>query len=92
MIITLELTSEIEAQLRTEIKRQDDEQIRQLLASALTPTVKRLLQETMPVMNDDDFERTADQLADILTSSLPPNTPSLSDYAVNRAGIYEEHP
>jgi len=34
----------------------------------------------------------ADQLADELTVNLGPNVPLLSDYAVSRAGIYEDHP
>jgi len=42
--------------------------------------------------NDDEFEAVADQLADEFAACVGPNVPVLSDYAVSRAGIYEDHP
>ena len=39
-----------------------------------------------------EFEATADQLADELTICRGLHAPALSDYAVSRAGIYEDHP
>jgi hypothetical protein len=38
------------------------------------------------------FEELADQLADDLLIFTGASTPPLSEYAVSRAGIYEEHP
>ena len=41
---------------------------------------------------EQDFEAIANSLADELQSALKDSIPHLSDYAVSRAGIYEEHP
>ncbi len=41
---------------------------------------------------DDEFEIVADQLADEFTAYVGANAPVLSDYAVSRASIYEDHP
>lgn len=92
MKITLELPPHVEAQLRESAACHDADTIRRLLVEAFTPTVEALLQETPAELTDAEFEAVADQLADELTASLGPNVPSLSDYAVSRAGIYEDHP
>lgn len=92
MQITLDLSPEIEARLRESVAQKDVEAVRRLLVEVLTPTVEALLQETPVEFTDVGFEAVADQLADELTVSLGPNVPSLSDYAVSRAGIYEDHP
>jgi antitoxin ParD1/3/4 len=92
MTITLELSPEMEAKLREGIARHDAESVRQLLADALTPTVEALLRQASEQLSEDEFEALADQLADALAEHLEPNTPVLSDYAVSRAGIYEDHP
>ncbi len=41
---------------------------------------------------DDEFETVADQLADEFAACVGANAPVLSDYAVSRASIYEDHP
>jgi hypothetical protein len=43
-------------------------------------------------IEDDNFEAIADQLAEELIKARGKNLPLLSDYAVSRAGIYEDHP
>ena len=43
------------------------------------------------VLDNDTFEQIADQLADEFALAVK-NIPVLSDYAISRAGIYEEHP
>ena len=43
-------------------------------------------------ISDQEFETLADQLADELLNRVGSNVASLSDYAVSREGIYEEHP
>lgn len=53
---------------------------------ASRPLSNNLLQE------DEDFEEIADRLADDFQIYVAATTPALSDYAVSRAGIYEEHP
>jgi len=42
-------------------------------------------------LNDDEFERLADLLADEFEKRLPPGAKPLSDYAMSREGIYEDH-
>lgn len=50
-----------------------------------------------PLGNDllrenEEFEAIADRLADEFQMYVGATIPALSDYAVSRAGIYEEHP
>jgi antitoxin ParD1/3/4 len=95
MTITLELSPELRANLLTNLAHRDSKGIRQLLAEAFAPTVESLLKQTYTHaddMSEEEFEALADLLADEFAASVKPNMPPLSDYAVSRAGIYEEHP
>jgi len=52
---------------------------------------------SLPLGNDllrenEEFEAIADCLADEFQMYVGATIPALSDYAVSRAGIYEEHP
>ncbi len=42
-------------------------------------------------LSDEEFERLADELADYVEKHLPPDAKPLSDYAISREGIYEDH-
>ena len=42
-------------------------------------------------LSDDKFEALADQLADDFMDYVGPDCPPLSDYAVSREGLYEDH-
>ena len=42
-------------------------------------------------LSDDEFERLADELADYVEKHLPPDAKPLSNYAMSREGIYEDH-
>jgi hypothetical protein len=44
------------------------------------------------IREDKEFEAIADHLADEFQLYFGASVPALSDYAVSRAGIYEEHP
>lgn len=44
------------------------------------------------IREDEEFEAIADQLADEFKMYVEIPVPVLSDYAVSRAGIYEEYP
>ena len=92
MQITFELSSGIEGQLRESVAHGDREAICRLLLEVLTPTMEALLQEMPTDLTEPEFEAVADQLANELTADLGPDVPSLSDYAVSREGIYEDHP
>jgi hypothetical protein len=50
------------------------------------------LLENRTLQKDEEFEAIADRLADEFQMYVGATTPYLSDYAVSRAGIYEEHP
>ena len=92
MRITLELSPAVEGQLRESVAQRDADAVRRLLVAVLTPTVETLLQEMPAELTEAEFEATVDQLADTLAADLGPNAPSLSDYAISREGIYEDHP
>jgi antitoxin ParD1/3/4 len=40
----------------------------------------------------EEFEKLADLLADEVEKRMPPDAKPLSDYAMSREGIYEDHP
>lgn len=42
-------------------------------------------------LDDDEFEQLADLLADEFEKRLPKDAKPLSDYAMSREGIYEDH-
>ena len=48
--------------------------------------------ENYILREDEEFEAIADHLADEFKAYIGATAPVLSDYAVSRAGIYEEHP
>ena len=48
--------------------------------------------KTQDIQTDEDFEAIADRLAEDFKKYAGQNIPHLSDYAVSREGIYEEHP
>lgn len=92
MKVTLELPPDVEAQLRESAARYDADTVRRLLVEALAPTVEALLRELLDTLTDAEFEAVADQLANELIACRDPKAPVLSDHAVSRAGIYEDHP
>ncbi len=51
----------------------------------------KIMSELPPDVDKNEFELLTDQLADLITR-FTDKIPSLSDYAVSRSGIYEEHP
>ncbi|MBD2569260.1 hypothetical protein [Anabaena lutea] len=44
------------------------------------------------LINQEEFETTLDELADDFAACVVANAPILSDYAVSRESIYEDHP
>ncbi|MEH1792195.1 ribbon-helix-helix domain-containing protein [Nostoc sp.] len=48
--------------------------------------------QTQGQLNDEEFEVIADKLADEFVLCVGSNLPVLSDYAVTRESIYEDHP
>lgn len=85
MIVTIQLSPEVEAQLRDCVARRDAEAMRQFLVTAVAPTVDELLHQPEQELSDEEFDKLSDELADF-------NAPPLSDYAISREGIYGDHP
>lgn len=92
MKISLELSPDVEAQLRASVARRDIDAARRLLAQAVAPTIDALLLTIPEEVATAEFEAVADQVAEELSRALGPNVPLLSDYAISREGIYEDHP
>jgi antitoxin ParD1/3/4 len=100
MTITVQIPSNIEMQIREKASRGNIDAVCHLLVEALGPTVEALINNNTPPissgcstsnLSNDEFESLADQLADEFMACVSPNCPPLSDYAVSREGLYEEH-
>ncbi len=42
-------------------------------------------------LSEEEFKRLADELAEFVEENMPPDAEPLSDYAMSREGIYEDH-
>ena len=71
---------------------QDAQSVRRILTQVLTPVVESLLHEAVSSAELGDAEALAEELADTYAAFVGTPTPTLSDYAVSREGIYAEHP
>ena len=71
--------------LKKEIDNLNEEQLKQI-ADFLVSLKAQEKQK------DQDFEAIADKLAEDFKAYVGQDIPQLSDYAVSREGIYEEHP
>ncbi|MEA1977161.1 MAG: hypothetical protein U9N80_04615 [Chloroflexota bacterium] len=92
MTITIEIPPDIENRIRKNIALGDVNTVRVLLTEALTPTVEALMHdEISSQLSDEKFEALSDQLADELLACADPSILPLSDYAVSREGLYEDH-
>jgi len=54
--------------------------------------ISQQIKDDVTSQEEQEFEAIADQVADKFEISIGLSTPVLSDSAVSRAGIYEEHP
>ncbi len=90
MTITVHIPSDIEKQVREKIALEDTDAVRHLLLEALEPTVEALM-NNKPQLSVEELEMKLDQLVDVFMDCVGPEVPPLSDYAVSRAGIYEDH-
>ncbi len=92
MTITLDIPYNIEVQIHECAARGDADAVRHLLVEALGPTVESLIRShTVSKPSHDDFELLADQLANELMEYIAPDSLPLSDDAVSRQGLYEDH-
>jgi antitoxin ParD1/3/4 len=65
------------------------EYLQQLIIQEAQRKSKASLEEFL--ITQEEFEKTLDELADNFADSVGANVPILSDYAVSRESIYEDH-
>lgn len=92
MTIALELSAEAEAKLQESIARNDAEGVRKVLLDAAALKTEVLLRASSKRMSAEEFESAAERLADEFEKNLAPNASALSNRAISRAEIYEDHP
>ncbi|MFN8499030.1 MAG: hypothetical protein U0641_14365 [Anaerolineae bacterium] len=92
MTVTLVLTPGMEARLSAGLAQRDVDMVRQILMEAIEPTVAALLTYEAEELSDEEFDRLSAELVEDVSGHLPSNWQGLSDYAVSREGIYEDHP
>lgn len=90
MTITVHITPDIEKQVQENISLGDTDAVRRLLVEALEPTVDALM-NNKPQLSVEEFEIMLDRLAEKFMEYVGPDVPPLSDYALSREGIYEDH-
>lgn len=56
------------------------------------PSLLSTISDSDAEISDREFEILLDELADEFIQNMGVNVPTLSDFAVSRAGIYEDHP
>ncbi len=74
------------------LAQRDAETVRQVLLEAIEPTVETLLTAQRTDLTVEEAERLLDELIADIRAQLPADWQGLSDYAVSREGIYEDHP
>lgn len=89
--VTFDLPLQVESQIRRTLKRNNREQARRLVYDALRPGVEDLLSQLNEPEEDAEWEAIAEALFSELDNNLDKDTAPLSDYAVSRAAIYEDH-
>jgi antitoxin ParD1/3/4 len=90
MTITVYITPDIEKQVQENISLGNTDAVRRLLVEALEPTVDALM-NNKPQLSVEEFEIMLDRLAEKFMEYVGPDVPPLSDYALSREGIYEDH-
>ena len=89
--VAFDLPAEVESQIRRTLQRNHRKQARRLIINALEQTVEDLLSRLHEPNEDAEWEATAQKLFSELENSLHQNSTPLSDFAVSRAGIYQDH-
>ena len=90
MTITVQISRDIETQIRENASLGNTETGRRLLLDALVPTVEAIIKPN-PQLSVDELNALADEMGDKFMEFVGPDCPPLSDHAVSREGIYEDH-
>ncbi len=92
MTMYIEIPFNMENQIRESIALGDANTVQILLAEAIAPKVKELMKSGQSSqLSNEKFETLSDQLADELLLHADSNRSPLSDFAVSRTGLYEDH-
>lgn len=91
MIVPLEITGELEGQLREGIAAHDVARVRQVLLAAVEPAAEALVRPPAGQDEREPLGQFFDRLADEVAGYLGPDHQPLSDYAVSRESFYEDH-
>ncbi len=91
MILTVHVPPDLEKKVRENISHGNIDAVRNLLIEALEPTVEAFMNNT-PDLSVEELELKLDRIADKFMKYVGPDMPPLSDYALSREGIYENHP
>lgn len=83
--LTIELPEAVYQSLNEEAQQKGKKAEEIIVEMVKSLTVK-------PELSGEEFERLADELADYVEKNMPPDAKPLSDYAMSREGIYEDHP
>lgn len=62
------------------------------LTGKSAPSLLSTISDSDAEISDRELEILLDELADEFIQNMGVNVPTLSDFAVTRAGIYEDHP
>ena len=90
MTITVFIPPEIEKELIENISNGNKDAVRHLLVDAVEPKVEELMNNKAQY-TVEELQSMLDKLIEEFMSCVGPDVPPLSDYAVSRAGIYEDH-
>ena len=90
MTITVQIPPDIETQIRENASLGNTETVHRLLLDALVPTVEALMKPN-PQLSVDELNALADEMGDKFMRFVGPDCLPLSDHAVSREGIYEDH-
>ena len=93
MSITVEIPDDVEKKIQENVVRGDIKAARHLLLEAVFPKVEASIMDndTSKSVSNKEFEALLDKLADLSEKYIDPDCPPLSDYAVSREGLYEDH-
>ena len=84
MTWTIEISTELEAQLRTLAQREDEQAMHRLLLELLAPQLESLIAEDPAAVTQHEMDRGLDELADTLDAGSASAPPVLSDEARKR--------
>lgn len=92
MVIPLHVPADLENQFRQSAARGDAATMRRVLSEAIDLNIDAILREVREEeLAVEEFERLADELADGIAEDRGIQARTLSEYAVSREGLYEDH-